>query len=168
MQTVIILEGHDKSGKSTIAKALSAELNIPIFKAKREKYWWDPMVNILYFVEGIMQFIEQSGTSVILDRWVPSDFVYSTLFKRDISFTKIWDIDSRLADLDALLVVCYKTKEAFVEDEEDADFITMADYDKMTDLYREYCTLTNMNKVLFIDTSDKNITEQIKKIKNAL
>ncbi len=51
-QQIIIFEGHDRSGKTTIAQALADNLKIPYFKVKRDKFWWDPMVNILYLDEG--------------------------------------------------------------------------------------------------------------------
>jgi thymidylate kinase len=159
-QKIIIFEGHDKSGKTTIAKALSEHLDIPVFKAVRNKHWWDPMVNLLYFVEGVTQFLEQSKQSIILDRWVPSDYVYSTLFNRDISFRKIWEIDERLSKLDTTVIVCYKNEDAFIHDTEDELFINESQYQQMTDLYREYAKQSRL-KFYFLNTSDEDLAKQI-------
>ena len=166
-QTIVILEGHDKSGKSTIATALSEQLNIPIFKVVRNKYWWDPEINLKYLTEGITQFIEQTKTSVILDRWVPSDYMYSKLFNRPINYDTIFNIDERLSKLNTTIIYCHKNKEAFEFDEEDKEFINMTMYDKMTELYREYSDKSKCNH-LWLNTSDENLFEQTKQIKAML
>jgi thymidylate kinase len=166
-QTVIILEGHDTSGKSHIAQALSDKLNIPIFKVSRDKYWWDPLVNLVYMTEGITQFIEKTGASVILDRWHPSDFMYSKLFDRDISTKKIGDIDARMAKLNTLVVYCYKNQDVYIDDKEDAEFVNKEMYSRMTRLYESY-SRESLCRCLWINTSDQNIEEQLQKIEKAL
>lgn len=167
-QKIIILEGHDRSGKSHIAKALSKELAIPIYKAHRDKHWWDPIINIHYFTEAVTQFIEQTGISVILDRWMPSDYMYSTLFKRDISFNKIFELDARFAKMNALLVICFKNEDKYIVDTEDFEFVNPKMYTQMTELYTEYCKQSKIKNILFLNTSDENINSQIKTILNAL
>ena len=160
---IIIFEGHDTSGKSSIAKALSEKINVPIFKVKRDKYWWDPIINLLYMTEGITQFIEMTKCSVIIDRWHPSDYMYSKLFDRDVSYRKIADIDDRLAQQHALIIYCYKDQEVFIDDKEDADFVNKSMYTRMTTLYREYEKISKCRS-LWINTSNKNLEEQLKVI----
>ena len=167
-QRIIIIEGHDTSGKTHIASALSKELNIPVFKASRDKHWWDPMVNLLYFSEGISQFIEQTGTSVILDRWMPSDYMYSKLFNRDISYHKIWELDHRFAKLNTLLIVCYKDAEKYIDDKVDFEFVDKTMYSKMTDLYHQYVETTQLRHVLILNTSSEDIETQLYTITNYL
>lgn len=162
-QTIIIFEGHDKAGKSTIAKALSEKIQVPIFKVKRNKYLWDAVVNLNYLTEGITQFIEQTQSSAILDRWHASDYVYGKLFDRDVSYRKIFELDERFADMDALIVICYKKEASYIPDEEDKEFITMNDYSKMTDLYKEFILETKC-RFVFIDTSDENLETQLQTI----
>lgn len=158
---IIIFEGADRSGKSTIANALSTQLNIPYFKVHRDKYWWDPAVNLNYLDEGITQFIEQTQISVIIDRWVPSDYMYSKLFSRDISYHKIWEIDQRFAKMNTLLVICYKDKDKHIVDIEDADFVNPSMYDRMLELYKEYTLQSKIKNVLFLNTSDENLQQQL-------
>lgn len=167
-QQVIILEGHDTSGKSHIAAALSKELNIPIYKAHRSKHWWDPIVNIHYFTESVTQFIEQTGVSVILDRWMPSDFMYSKLFDRDISYRKIFELDKRFAALNTLLIICYKDEKKYIDDKEDFEFVNKDMYSKMTALYKEYADQSLITNILFLDTSNEILENQINSIKACL
>ena len=162
-QTIIIFEGPDQVGKSTIAKALSLKTKIPLFKVQRNKYFWDPDISLRYLTEGITQFIEQTGVSVILDRWVASDYMYSKLFNRHISYDIIKNIDARLSDLNAIIIVCYKREEGYLHDEEDKAFISMKDYDKMKMLYREYASITKC-KIHFLDTTDQNLKNQLNEI----
>lgn len=166
-QTIIIFEGHDKSGKSTIAKELSKRIEVPIFKVVRDNYKWDPDINLKYLTEGVTQFIEQSGTSIILDRWHPSDFMYNCLFNRENPTKKIFDIDERLAKLGALIVVCYKSEHAYEVDEEDKDFVNPTMYTDMTNLYRVFSRHTKC-RVLFINTTNQDLEEQIKVITNGI
>lgn len=167
-QKIIIFEGMDRSGKSSISIELSKQLNIPRFKVQRNKYFWDVFCNINYLDEGVMQFIEQTGASIIFDRWTPSDFVYSKLFDRDISYRKIWEIDSRLEKLGAMLIICFKDEDKYIVDEEDKDFVNPSMYSKMTELYREYATQSKIKNILFLNTSNENIEEQVTKIKQCL
>ena len=167
-QQVIIFEGADRSGKSSIAKALSAELNIPIYKSQRNKHFWDPIVNIHYFTESVTQFIEQTEVSVILDRWMPSDYMYSKLFDRDISYRKIWELDERFSKLNTLLIICYKEPKYYVEDTEDFEFVNKTMYTQMTNLYKEYQDQSKIKNILYLNTSNENLKEQIEKIKQCL
>lgn len=159
-QKIIILEGADMSGKSTIAKALSARLGIPTFKPNRPNRNWDPDVNLKYLTEGVTQFIEQSGSSVILDRWHPSDFMYNRLFKREHNDMKVFDIDTRLSVLNTLIVYCYKDETAYLPDDVDADMVNPTMYKEMETLYRafdgsSYC------RSLWINTSDEDLEKQL-------
>jgi len=167
-QQVIIFEGHDRSGKSTIAKALGEELGIPIYKAQRDKHWWDPMVNISYFTEGITQFIEQTGISVILDRWMPSDYMYSKLFDRDISYRKIFELDERFAKMNAKLIICYKDPDKYIVDTEDFEFVKPEMYTEMTRLYHEYAEQSKIKNIIFLNTSSQILEKQLAIIKAKL
>ncbi len=162
-QTIIIFEGHDTSGKSSIAKAMSEKLSIPTFKVQRDKYWWDPLVNLIYLDEGIIQVIEQTGVSMIIDRFHASDYMYSKLFDRDISYRKIANIDERLSKLNALIVYCTKDEEFHIDYIEDATFINKTMYIKMTDLYNEYSQISKCRS-LWINTSDQNLEKQLETI----
>jgi len=167
-QYIIILEGHDRSGKTHIAKALSKELGISVFKVQRDNHNWSPEMNLKYLTEGISQFLEQVGSSVILDRWHPSDYMYDKLFGRPSDLTKILDIDKRLAKLNTLLVICYKTPEHYQEDPEDADFVNPTMYSQMTEYYKEFVDMSSIKRKLLLNTSDENINKQLHAIKLCL
>lgn len=162
-QTIVIFEGHDQSGKTTIANELSARLAIPIFKIERTNTWWDPFINLRYATEAVTQFIEQTGVSVILDRWMGSDYMYDKLFDRHSDINKILNIDKRLAKLNAVIIICYKQPEYYTKDEKDGQLFKQEEYTKMTKLYEQYAEISNC-RIFMIDTSDENLENQLKNI----
>lgn len=164
---IIIFEGHDQAGKTTIATALAKKLNIAYFKIERVDKWWDPDINLKYTTETISNFIKQTNISVILDRWMPSDYVYSKLFNRHIDYDRISNIDTIFGKMNTLLVLCYKDSYAYKEDEKDKDIISTQDYSKMTKLYIEY-TNQSTCRILKLNTSDENLEQQLSIISNAL
>jgi thymidylate kinase len=164
-QTIIILEGHDKSGKSTIAEALSKRISLPIFKMSRPKYFWDPLSFQTYATESITQMLEQTGVSVILDRSFPSDYMYSTLFIRPYDYERGKKTDERFATMNALIVYCYKNKSSYLEDPEDASFISTKDYDKMKTIYSSFLR-SSRTRSIEINTSDEDLEKQLTTIIN--
>lgn len=166
-QTIVIFEGHDKAGKTTIANALAKELDLTVFKVTRDKYFWDPVSYQTYATEAITQIIEKTGLSVILDRSFASDHMYSKLFKRPYNYSKGYETADRFGKLDALIVLCYKDKISYLDDPEDAAFISTADYDKMTEIYLEFLGEIDCRYII-INTSDHDLDKQLQLIKNNL
>lgn len=159
-QTIIIFEGVDMSGKSTIAKALSNQTGIPIFKMNVPKHFWDFLIHQRYSGEAITQMLEQTEQSVILDRSFVSDYMYALLFNRPYDLRKHIDTDHRFAAMNALIVYCYKDKEFFQHDEEDKDFVSVKDYTEMQNYYDIILGKTSC-KVIRINTSDENLHNQL-------
>lgn len=164
-QTLIILEGHDMVGKTTISHALSEKLNVPIVKVERNHKWVDPLVELMYGVEVHCQTAEQTGYSFIYDRLYPSEYAYSRVLGRVTAHEQILKIDERYAAMDALIVVFYKDPSAFQED--DKKIIDTAHYSALTQWYKEFGKLTKC-KFLMIDTTDENLEAQLEAIMTAL
>lgn len=77
---IIIVEGIDRVGKTTLCNRLSEELNIPIHKYKGiVKY--DKMKNKEETDKtlGLIQLLKETGSSIIFDRSYMSDYVYGIL-----------------------------------------------------------------------------------------
>lgn len=163
-QHIIIFEGHDMVGKSTIATALSERIKAPVIKM--EKPWkHDPLVELMYGAENICQLIQQTDYSFILDRFHPSEYVYSRVFNRVTSHEQIIKLDERLAEMGAVIFVFYKQEAAFQHDPDDK--IELAKYHELIRWYREFEKITKC-KIVFIDTSDENLEAQLQEIENNL
>lgn len=162
-QVVVIVEGHDKTGKSTISAELSNKLSIPIFKLKKNKKQFDQLIDLFYGVESTVQFLEQTGCSVILDRFYPSEYAYSKVNKRFTNIKKILELDKRMSRMNTFIIVCYKDSKMYEIDHADFDTTTPEDYTVLTQTFREFGKSTKC-PILFLNTSDKNLKNQIKKI----
>lgn len=164
MKQIVILEGHDMVGKSAIGNALENELNASLIKM--EKPWkHDQMIELLYGAENLCQMAQQLDCNLIFDRFHPSEYAYSKVFNRMTSQEQIKRIDDRMAEMNALIVVCYKDESAYQFDPDDK--LDIAKYTPLIEAYREYATITKC-KVLFLNTSDENLENQLATIKQAL
>lgn len=147
-------------GKTHIAEALSKKIGHPIFKMNIEKHFWDFLIHQRYATEAITQMLEQTGLSVILDRSFVSDFMYAQLFNRPYDYDTALKTDNRFANMNALIVYCYKDKEKYQDDPEDKDFISKNDYDSMKEIYEMYLSDTHC-RVLKLNTSDEHLENQL-------
>lgn len=160
-QTIVIFEGHDMVGKTTISKALSTHLDIPIVKVERNHKWTDPLVELMYGCEVHCQTAEQTGYDFIYDRLYPSEYAYSRALGRLTSHEQILKLDERYAALGTTIVVCFKSPAAYQDD--DKAIIDVSYYTALTEWYKEFAKITKC-KVLMLDTTDENLEAQLKAI----
>lgn len=164
-QLILIFEGHDKTGKTTIINELSSVIQIPVFKLKKDKKQFDHAIDLLYGVESTVQFVEQTEHSVIFDRFYLSEYAYSKVYKRATSFEKIFELDTRMSKLNTFIIVCYKNAEEYEVDPLDSDIVKTIDYPKLTREFKNFSTLTKC-RTLLLDTSSKNLEKQVNTILN--
>ena len=165
---IIVFEGHDRSGKSSISRALSEKLHTTRFKMERVDRFWDPHINLRYVVDGLLQLFEQTKMPIIIDRWIPSDYVYGKLFNRDVNQATLDKYDERMVKLNTLYIHCFKDVSEFIVDEEDKDLHTPADYPRMIEYYNEYFKTRTKCPCLELNTSSQNLEEQLELIMNAI
>lgn len=158
-QTIIIFEGHDKAGKTTILNSLSRQQQLPIFKLQRDKKWFDPYVVSKYGDEMLLQFLEQTKTSVILDRCFPSQYAYSKVYNRAFDKELLFEYDKRYSDLNTFIIYCYKNKKAYVKDE----IIDISKYPKITRQFNVFFKKSKC-KVLKLNTTNQNLVKQLDRI----
>ena len=107
MPKIVVVEGVDRAGKTTVANALSKALKIPVFRNKEfgfdteshergagyeiQKMWL--MINM----------VEALDADVIFDRLHLSEFVYG-LIERGYVNNNVWKVDERLSSLGAIIV----------------------------------------------------------------
>lgn len=121
MSTLIILEGPDGVGKTTLSTSLSARLKVPRFKYARQSELFvkgETRIITKYGGDMLLDFIEQVRPSVIFDRLYPSEFAYSIAFGRDFDLDKVLDLDHRYAQLETKIVFCRRSQPYKLYDEE--------------------------------------------------
>lgn len=161
---IVILEGHDMAGKTAIGNALAKEINAPLIKMN--KPWkHDHVVELLYGAENLCQIAQQLECNLIFDRFHPSEYAYSKVFDRLTIPEQIKSIDDRMSAMNAVIVVCYKDESAYQFDPEDK--LDIAKYAPLVEAYREYAKITKC-KMIFLNTSDENLVEQLATIKESL
>lgn len=105
---IIIVEGVDRAGKTTVANVLSRELKVPVFRnveffsAGEERHDRGPT----YETEKMwlmLNLIEALDGDVILDRFHLSELVYGFVDRGYVN-NNVWKIDERLGRSDAIVV----------------------------------------------------------------
>lgn len=166
-QRIVIFEGPDGCGKTNISQALSESAEIPYFKNKDE---WKNFVNDpSYFVNALtygdpyfLSYLEQTKSSVIVDRWYPSEWVYSRVFDRPTSPTVLRKIDHRAASLGAKIIIPYRTSYDNVVDQFE-DVITPNILRTVDGLYREFAEWTECDTLL-LNVDDEDLSRELSEV----
>jgi thymidylate kinase len=167
-QKIIIFEGIDSSGKTTIAKALSQKIHIPYFRhdVDRGIYFQERIPNeMLFFAhDRLLQLFEKTGYSLICDRGFPSTFVYNQIFGdtklNNDELNIIKDFDLRNKQLDTKIIVCFKDIKLENFNDEYVNFKKIKD---IIEQYNIFLSWTKCN-CLILDTTDENLKLQLKKV----
>ena len=168
---IIIFEGLDGTGKTTIAKALAEKLNLQYFKnsmhgldSMPEKYkdraYFDNLLK--YQAPLTLAFLRQclfKEKGIILDRFIPSEFAYGMALRNGTDEDLIWQIDKKLFLLGAKVI--YLTK-CFNRVTQPKEFM-YSELVKIRTYYQIYKSTTLM-PWLWLDTTSENLSYQITEI----
>lgn len=166
-QNIIIFEGPDGCGKTNIATALSGHLNIPYFKNESE---WEFFENDpSYFVNALtygdpyfLSYLEQTAASVIVDRWYPSEWVYSRVFSRKTNPKVLASIDKRAASLGSKIIIPFRTDYSQVVDQFES-IITSDVLKKIHEGYQEFAEWTACS-TYFLNVDDEVLDRELQEI----
>lgn len=158
-QQVIIFEGCDKVGKTEMAKELSKRLSIPYFKNTSE---WAAFENDKdYFINALrysnpyfFSFLNETKTSVILDRSYPSEWAYSCVYNRQTDIKALNYLDELAAEqLKAKIIIPYRT--SYVGLKDDVHDIDSDKLQEISDTYVMFSKWTKCDVLRFcIDSED--------------
>jgi thymidylate kinase len=114
MNKIIIFEGPDRCGKSEIGTALAKHLGLSYFKNhaehdnfSNENFLSTAFTEAFYLLDMLKQ-VEFKENGIILDRHIPSEWVYAKTFERETSEALVFKVDEELAKLGAVIIYCYK------------------------------------------------------------
>jgi hypothetical protein len=158
-------------GKTSIAKELSFQTDIPYFKAvsEHETYLEEQnefLMQLKYADPRTLDFLAQTGHSVIFDRAYPSERVYSELLNRRTDNYALVELDLGYGDLDARLIICVRSTYEGIVDDIDPKLNT-AKLKEIDRLYRAFAKWTCL-KTLILDTTSENLAEQISVVREFL
>lgn len=99
---ILILEGENKTGKSTIARYICDHYDFDYIKCSQPK--GDPYVEYM----EILKKIERSGRNTVLDRFLYGEFVYGPIYrgKSGLSETQKRNIELKALSLNAHVIYC--------------------------------------------------------------
>lgn len=101
---MIILEGPDGTGKTTLAEALAKKLNGLVIHAGFDRKW-----DIRQFHSAIITsayFIENAGCPVIIDRWAVSEAVYGRVFRGGEAYNTQALVKDAALSYDPIFIYC--------------------------------------------------------------
>ena len=166
-QHVVILDGPDGCGKTNIADRLVDFIHAPVFKNKGEWANFSEKDNgffkncLAYSHTHLLEFIEQTGYSVIFDRAYPSEFVYSAIFNRETDWDALRWCDEKCAQLGTKIIVPLRSNYGGIIDQ--FDFVNEEILLKAHDKYLEFLDWTKC-ETLHLNVDDEDLDREIDEI----
>jgi thymidylate kinase len=160
---IIIVEGTDKSGKSTLIRDLIKSIpEVVVFKLSpgNKPRGDDPeqIVKVKASYAELFyqaQMLSEQGKHVIFDRAYPSERVYSIKRGYDAMKDTDWGrFESELNKENILLVYCFVDEKIQMNrmDAEREDYLQKSELKAMNQRYERFLELTQLRKI-FIDSS---------------
>ncbi len=167
IQRVVIFDGPDGTGKTSIARALAKSIDVPYFKFGGEADYWrrGQFRTALEFDQPFMlQFLQQTKTELIWDRAYPSEWVYASVFKRETNWNLIKQLDANYAELGAWIVVPLRTS---YDDNREDEFVPGYKLKELHNVYEDFCdNFTQCNTLrLYVDTFQDRLDLELAVIK---
>ena len=163
----IVIEGTDQCGKTEIAKELASRLGMTYFKNRIEWKVFDhnpekAFEGIVRFGDPmLLDFIEQSGISVVFDRAWPSEWVYSRAFDRKSFVEGIRILDEWHTAHNTHVIIC--TRENFKADDLFPQQLNVEKIKEIDHQYRDFIKWTNC-KCYLLSVDDENLDREIEEI----
>lgn len=168
---MIAFEGPDMTGKSEISKELARRLGYAYFKNTEE---WSTDLRTPEYFKNLLEyggtfltsFLEQVKPNVVLDRYYPSEWVYSRIFKRETNDDVLKKIDRKFAAAGGRIVVCRRRSYEGIND----DLHSYVDSSALKALdveYEAFCDWTSC-KVFTVWVDDENLNREISEIRGWL
>lgn len=156
---LIIVEGCDKSGKTTLSNALIKKFPGLVIKITDRPKDASPQQRnkIKGHYREVLSLVSQSKKFefIFLDRFYPSEMVYSVKRGYEAMEDKdLQDIEKVVKSMDHLLVFCNPGKDAIIERirKEADDYVTEEEDLLMLGRYQHFFERTSLNKIE-VDTS---------------
>lgn len=161
---VIVFEGPDKSGKSTIAQHFAERYNFNYYKNPRERQ--QKLAGEIRYVAkyaGLWyaDYIRQVPQRVIIDRHYISEWVYSHVEQRERDDAVLREIDKAFASIGAFIIICYRDDyTSFIDETTPTTMLP-----QLAEAYKLFPHWSQVKNILFLNTTNELLDEQCEKIK---
>lgn len=158
---IILFEGTDSVGKTTLAKAVARHWHIPYYKntaEERQKLAFETKLLAQYVCPIVIDLFAQLRPNIVMDRFYPSEFVYGQVLPgRTVDLDQLRTIDTAFAQLDPILVFCYKTTYSnFVDVSTQEQFLS-----QLRAKYCEFLQWTSIRNVVSLDMTTEDLQTQL-------
>jgi thymidylate kinase len=166
---IIIFEGFDNCGKSTIAKALSDKLHIPLMKNDKSNLQLIKNFNFedsfRYCIPKFFQYYDQRlFRDIIFDRDYMSEYVYGYLKRQEDFVSKsilstCLQFDLEYFKRNAFIIYCHKTEIKDYQDEETSIELKSQAEERYLDIINR-----SYNRILMLNTDSQDLKSQLETI----
>jgi len=162
---LIIMDGCDNTGKSSIGLALSKAIDCPYLKYSnitKDNIDKDTQseININSSIYGLSILNALGNPNIIIDRQYPSEYAYGKVF-RNTKFHDIEFVDSFLSkNFNKHLIII---TEKSINIQKENDFVLCKHYEELKEAYRDFAKRTSA-KCIILDTTDQDLYKQLEKI----
>lgn len=150
-QHLIIVEGVDRSGKSTIGKLLAQSLQIPYFKPANDKDALkdnDRTSKMLRICDPYMvDFFKQTKFSAVIDRHFPSEWCYSHVLGRETDEEGVWESDRLFSEIPAKILIFKRKSYEGVSDDDPR--LNQEMLEKLSKQYNEFSVKSKCHVITF-------------------
>lgn len=157
---IIILEGIDKTGKTTLANLISKRYGFEIVKCSQPK--GDP------YIEYMTKLHQAEGKNVVFDRFYLGELAYGPVFrgKTQLSSEQCRNIELKAMSQGCIVIYCYdipsKISERFKSDGE--TFAKDEHIQRLMELYSRSMLETNLPVIYHQMKTDHDMTKNLKMI----
>ena len=168
MNKIVIFEGHDRAGKTSICNELARQTGLQLFKNHNQlkNFAARSFANSVFieanYVYQMLQQCKFEGGGIIFDRSMPSEYVYAKVFGRKTDLQMIEVFDEAMAQMDAKIIYCHKDVDFSAKFSDEV--VAYSNLAQIKSAYDEYFQVTKC-KVLKLETSDENLDAQISAIR---
>lgn len=175
---IIIFEGPDSSGKSTIARALSDNLGFPLIgshgssffngSSTQQNFAHQLMYGETARYEAIEKLSELMPLGLIIDRSFVTEYIYSEIYGRISHPAICYELDKKYArSFNTLVVVCVKDSYESLAQTQHPSIVEK--HSQLDLAYRFWAVDADweMNRLL-LNTTDQDLDGQLTKIFRAL
>lgn len=154
---IVIVEGIDRVGKTTLCNALSTRLNLPIYKHNISRIDYPKMDNDNE-TDKMLQLIEllrMTNSSIIFDRFHLSEYVYGTIerdYDKEHALSNFKLIDDELKFKHIVLILVQPTDVEQSSREHGLSLVKHSEaFDKLfelSDIRKLTCTYDTIDKIV--------------------
>lgn len=146
---IVIFEGVDGAGKTTLAREVSKRMNMPVYKppsrdpgevnAAMSQAEDDGAWGVIFSLAGWYTDVD-----IILDRAYPSEYAYGIAFDRKID-TRLWSLDEEVSKHHAIIFwLAFASEDEWMPRSRD---VSLARYRKLHEAYQHFFSCTRVPNV---------------------